>query len=121
MAQLTWTTQKRKIKDLLPYEHNPRVLTKEQHTQLKKSLEKFDLAEIPAVDKDTNRIIAGHMRVKILIELGWGEEEIDVRIPNRKLTDEEFKEYNIRSNLCSRFFKSIVRQSDSTQEVSLSI
>ena len=30
--------------------------------------------------------------------LGRGEEEIDVRMPNRKLTEAEFKEYNLRSN-----------------------
>ena len=28
-----------------------------------------------------------------------GEDEIDVRIPNRKLTEEEFKEYMLRSNI----------------------
>ena len=37
--------------------------------------------------------------MKIMILLGRGDEEIDVRVPNRALTADEFKEYNIRNNL----------------------
>src|SRR5690606_23862346 len=59
---------------------------------------KFNLVEIPAINLD-NKIIAGHQRVFALFEIGRGDELIDVRIPNRMLTDEEFKEYNIRSNI----------------------
>jgi hypothetical protein len=33
------------------------------------------------------------------MELGRGDEFIDVRVPNRELTELEFKEYNIRSNV----------------------
>ena len=97
MKELKWQTEQRKINDLIPYEGNPRKMTEEQATQLKKSLEKFNLAEIPAINTD-NKIIAGHQRIKILQMLGKGNEKIDVRIPNRKLTDEEFREYNLRSN-----------------------
>jgi DNA modification methylase len=95
---LHWRTEKRKVGALLPWSGNPRRLTDEHAEQLKRSLEKFNLVEIPAVDVD-NRLIAGHQRVKILIALGRGAEEIDVRVPNRKLTKEEFEEYNVRSNL----------------------
>jgi DNA modification methylase len=98
MTDLIWTTEKRKINDLIPYEKNPRQMTEKQVEDLKKSLEKFGLVEIPAIDTD-NKIIAGHQRLKIMQLLNRGEEEIDVRIPNRKLTEEEFKEYNVRSNL----------------------
>ena len=31
--------------------------------------------------------------------LGWGNEEIEVRIPIRKLTEEEKKEYSVRANI----------------------
>ena len=51
-----------------------------------------------------NTLIGGHQRVIILFELGRGEEIIDVRIPNRKLTEEEFKEYNLRSNILNGEF-----------------
>lgn len=97
MNNLTWTTQKRKVKDLVPYELNPRKLSDEQASKLKESLERFNLVEIPAIDTD-NKILAGHQRIKTMLLLGRGKEEIDVRVPNRKLTKKEFQEYNIRSN-----------------------
>lgn len=96
-TKLVWTTQKRKINDLIPYEHNPRKLTEEQAKQLKKSIEKFGLVEIPVIDTD-NLLVAGHQRCAMMQLLGRGEEEVDVRVPNRKLTEEEMKEYNVRSN-----------------------
>jgi DNA modification methylase len=98
MGSLIWHTEKRKIKDLIPYELNPRKLSDFQAEKLKSSLNKFNLVEIPAIDTN-NKIIAGHQRIKIMLLLGRGEEEIDVRIPNRSLTEEEFKEYNLRSNI----------------------
>jgi DNA modification methylase len=97
MKHLNWNTEKRKVKNLVPYEPNPRKLPDEQAEKLKESLTKFNLVEIPAIDTD-NKIIAGHQRIKILLLLGRGDEEIDVRVPNRKLTETEFKEYNLRSN-----------------------
>ena len=98
LAPLEWHNEKRKVKDLVPYEYNPRVLTAEKKQLLIKSIDKFNLAEIPAINTD-NKIIAGHQRIKVLMELGRGDEEIDVRLPNRQLTEEEFKQYNISSNV----------------------
>ena len=97
-APLEWRNEKRIVKDLVPYEYNPRKLTEEKKALLIKSIEKFNLAEIPAVNTD-NVIIAGHQRVKVLMDIGRGDEEIDVRIPSRCLTKSEFKEYNITSNV----------------------
>lgn len=96
-SKLVWTTEKRKINDLTPFEKSPRKLSKLQLESLKKSLEIFDLVEIPAVDSD-NIILAGHQRIKVLQLLGRGEEEIDVRIPNRKLSKEEAERYLLGSN-----------------------
>lgn len=95
--KLIWHTEKRKVKDLIPYERNPRQMTDKQKADLEESLKKFNLVEIPAINTD-NTIIAGHMRLKIMMVLGRGEEEIDVRAPNRKLNQKELEEYNIRSN-----------------------
>lgn len=94
---LEWRTEKRKVAELLPYQENPRQMTEKQVKDLTKSLEKFNLVEIPAINTD-NTIVAGHQRISIMHLLGRGEEEVDVRVPNRKLTEEEFKEYNLRSN-----------------------
>ena len=94
--KLEWINEKRKLSDLIPFENNPRYLTDKQKEDLKKSLEKFSLVEVPIIDTD-NKIIAGHQRIKVLKELE-GDIEIDVRIPNRKLTQKEFDEYCVRSN-----------------------
>ena len=97
MTKLTWKTERRKISSLVPYEHNPRKLTEEQARRLQESLEKFNLVEIPAVNTD-GVIIAGHQRLATLKVLGRGEEVVEVRVPSRKLTLAELKEYNLRSN-----------------------
>lgn len=97
MDKLIWKTEQRRIKDLIPADYNPRKLTDAQAKELKKSIEKFNLVEIPAVDVD-GTILAGHQRMAMMETLGREEEMIDVRVPNRKLTDEEAKEYNLRSN-----------------------
>ena len=64
---------------------------------LKRSLEAYNLVEIPAIDLD-GTILAGHQRIKVLQALGRGGEAIDVRVPNRKLTVEEAEGYLIGSN-----------------------
>lgn len=97
MSNLIWKTERRKVADLVPYEHNPRTLSREQAQRLQDSLEKFNLVEIPAVNTD-GVIIAGHQRLATMKALGRGNEIVDVRVPNRKLTEAELKEYNLRSN-----------------------
>ena len=98
LAPLEWYTVQRKVSELIPCDFNPRTISEEELNRLKISLEKFNLVEIPAVDFD-NIIIAGHQRIAAMFILGRGDELIDVRFPNRKLTDEEFKEYMLRSNI----------------------
>ena len=63
--KLSWHNEKRKVNDLIPNPENPRRMTEKQTDELRKSLEKFNLAEIPAVNTD-NKIVAGHMRVATL-------------------------------------------------------
>ncbi|MDR2205766.1 MAG: DNA modification methylase [Flavobacteriaceae bacterium] len=98
LPPLEWYTVKRKVSDLIPCDFNPRQITEEELNRLKVSLERFNLVEIPAIDID-NVLLAGHQRIAALFLLGRGGEDIDVRIPNRKLTEEEFKEYMLRSNI----------------------
>jgi DNA modification methylase len=97
LAPLVWRTEKRRVNDLLPYEKNPRKITDKQMEDLKESLKKFNLAELPTINLD-GKIVAGHMRIKALQLLGRGEELIEVRTPNRKLTPSEFKQYLLTSN-----------------------
>ena len=93
---MKWKTEKRKISDLKECEYNPRQLTKKQYKDLKSSLDKFGLCEIPVINTD-NTIIAGHQRIKILKEKS-PDAEIEARVPSKKLNKEQFDEYLIRSN-----------------------
>jgi len=97
MKKLKWHTEQRIINDLIPYKENPRTITEKQKNDLEESLKRFNLMSIPVINTD-NTIISGHQRMKILQLLGRGNEEIDVRVPNRKLTKKEFKEANLREN-----------------------
>lgn len=97
MEQLKWETKKVKVKDLIQLDINPRKISEDKKQKLVGSLEKFNLVEIPAVNTDL-QIIGGNQRVTALLLVGRGEEEIDVRFPNRKLTKKEVKEYAIISN-----------------------
>lgn len=94
---LIWKTVSKKVDDLVPQGINPRKISDKQMSDLKKSLQKYGLVEIPAIDFD-GTILAGHQRIKALQLLGLGDELIDVRVPNRKLTEKESKEYLIGSN-----------------------
>jgi len=96
-AKLIWHTETRRVGELIPYEKNPRTLSDKQCRDLEVSINKFNLVEIPAINKD-NTVIAGHARLKIMKLIGRGEEEIEVRVPNRLLTKSEFEEYLLRSN-----------------------
>ena len=95
--KLIWHTETHKVSDLLPYDKNPRKINDKQMSDLKRSLKKFNLAELPAMNLD-HTLIAGHQRIKALQLLGRGEETIEIRVPNRQLSESEFKDYLITSN-----------------------
>jgi hypothetical protein len=96
MHDITWSTQKRDLKDLKDHSKNPRRISKSQMHQLKKSLSKFNYCELAAINLD-NTILAGHMRIKALKSLKK-KTPIEVRVPSRLLSAEEAEEYLIRSN-----------------------
>ncbi|MBI2473944.1 DNA modification methylase [Candidatus Uhrbacteria bacterium] len=94
---ITWKTETRRVRDLIEYQGNPRIISDHQMEILQKSLKKFSLAEIPAINTD-NTVLAGNQRIKGLALLGKMDEFIDVRVPSRKLTEKEAEEYLLVSN-----------------------
>ncbi len=96
-TNLTWKTEKRIISQLIGHPKNPRKMSESQMRNLQESIARFNLVEIPVVDTD-NTILAGHQRLKAMQLAGRGEEEIDVRVPNRALSETEREEYLLRSN-----------------------
>ena len=96
-TKLTWTTQRRKVNDLVPMDTNPRKISEAKRMKLIESLQKFNLVDLPVIDTD-NTVVSGHQRLRALQAIGRGDEEIEVRMPNRHLTDQELKQYNLLAN-----------------------
>ena len=94
---LEWHNEKRVAKSLVPCEQNPNVNTDVQFSNLKKSIKRTGYVETIVIDVD-GTIVAGEHRWCALMEMGKADEEIDVRVPNRKLTRQEFDQYLIASN-----------------------
>ncbi len=95
--KLAWLTEKRSVSELIPNENNPRIMSPKQIEDLKRSLKKFNLVEIPVIDT-SNKVLAGHQRLMVLKLLGRENEIIEVRVPNRKLTQKEYDQYLLTSN-----------------------
>ena len=95
MEKITWTTEKRKTADLKPADYNPRKISERERADLMASIQEFNEVE-PVVINTTGRLIGGHQRISIYIDLGI--EEIDVRVPSRELTLEEEVRLNLRLN-----------------------
>jgi DNA modification methylase len=97
MEKLIWITEQRIVKELIPTDYNPRVRNEKKQQKLQNSLSKFNLVETPVINLD-NHIIAGQRRWEAFFESGKENETIDVRVPNRMLTEEEVREYILISN-----------------------
>ncbi|MDU1892827.1 MAG: DNA modification methylase [Dysgonomonas sp.] len=97
MSKLFWTTQKRRVKDLIPRDYNPRSRDKKGQSILKESLDKFGLVDTPVINLD-EQLISGHRRLEYYIEHNMPDEMIDVRVPSRMLTEEEVKQYMLLAN-----------------------
>lgn len=98
---MKWLSEKRNILDLKPALYNPRKWSDKETADLTKSIERFDLAD-PIIINKNNTVVGGHFRLKILKEKGVTE--VDVRVPERELTEAEEKELNIRLNKNSGSF-----------------
>ena len=88
---------KRKIKDLIRAEYNPRKITPVEEFDLRESLMRFGLVEPIIININKERkdiVIGGHQRLKIWQELG--NDEIDCN--QIDLTLDKERELNIRLN-----------------------
>lgn len=96
-TKLIWKTDLRKVSDLSVNEDNARTISDRMKGELKKSFAKFDYVEPIVIDAD-NRVISGNQRLSILIDDGKHDEEIEVRVPSRKLSKKEFDQYSLIAN-----------------------
>ncbi len=92
---ISWTNEKRMIKELIPATYNPRQATEKEESDLAISIDRFSLAD-PIIINRNNTVIGGHFRLRMLERKGISE--CDVRVPNRLLDVVEEKELNLRLN-----------------------
>src|SRR5690349_9003156 len=97
MQALNWSTIQVKVRDIIPSDFNPRKITSEKREALRRSLDKFNLVDIPVLNYDKS-LISGHRRLEVLILADRADDIIDARYPNRQLTEAEAKEYMVIAN-----------------------
>lgn len=90
-SDIIWKNGKRLIKDLVPWEYNPRTINSSKLKLLKNSLKENGYFNPIVIDTD-NTVVCGHQRLRTFLKIGMGDDEIDVRIPDRALTKKEFKD-----------------------------
>lgn len=100
MKKITWTTEKRKVKDLLPADYNPRKMDEQERRDLEESIEEFGqvVPIVVNIGKRKDVLIGGHQRTKIYADLGY--KEVDVMVPSRQLNKEEEK--RLKRNLLTK-------------------
>ncbi len=96
MKKLSWTTGVREVKDLLPWQENPRKISKQALDKLKEKITQNGFHSVIVIDTD-NTILSGNQRKTALMELGI--DTVDVMIPSRKLSDAERRRIGIESNI----------------------
>ncbi len=92
---IIWSSEKRMISELIPAKYNPRQASEKEEKDLDLSIDRFSLAD-PIIINRNNTVIGGHFRLRILQRKDI--QEVDVRVPNRLLSESEEKELNLRLN-----------------------
>lgn len=92
---IEWKVEKRKLAELKCYEKNPRKITEEAFEKLKSRITKRGFHDILKILPD-GTILSGNQRKRALTELGY--EEVDVKVPDRELTQAEIDSVVLESN-----------------------
>ena len=95
--KIQWTDKTASLIDLVPWERNPREISKKAFKALKDSLRDNGLFRPIVVQNDGVSVIGGHQRIRALQELGI--KEVPVKVPHRQLTNDEFRRIAIQDNL----------------------
>lgn len=93
---LQWQSRTVNVAELIPFEKNPRKISADDFEHLKASLREDGYHQRIIATPDL-RIIGGHQRIRALKELGF--ETIEVLVPDREISDEQFKRILVRDNL----------------------
>lgn len=92
--------EKKKVTELIPADYNPRKDLKPgdpEYEKLKRSIEQFGYVEPVIWNHTTGRVVGGHQRLKVLIDMGITEVECVVV----ELSEEKEKALNVALNKIS--------------------
>lgn len=92
---IQWKEENKLLKELSPFERNPRTITESQFDKLKQSIVQDGYHTRIKATPD-GRIIGGHQRLKALKALGFTE--VSVLVPDRDIDDEAFVRMCLRDN-----------------------
>ena len=87
-GKITWTNEKRRLGDLIPWPRNPRMIKQDQGKRLVQSLEEFNQVEPIAIGPG-NVLYNGHQRLNVWAAEHGEDLEVDVRVASRPLTEKE--------------------------------
>lgn len=93
---MNWTNEKRQLRELVPWEKNPRQINKDQARRLRQSLGEFGQV-LPICIDPNNTIIDGHQRNSVwsLADEYGPKYTVDVRVASRELSDKEQQKLTI--------------------------
>lgn len=92
---IKWHLEQRKISELRNWEKNPRTISKKAFKELEKSVDALGNFE-PLVINIDGTVIAGNQRLRL--EIKKGNNEVDVYVPERELSEGEVKKIGVISN-----------------------
>ncbi len=95
MTSIAWIAEVRKVTDLKPLEKNPRKITKAAIEKMKDRIQKRGFHDVVKIDTG-GTVLSGNVRLEALTELGITE--VNVLLPDRKLTKEERDAVVLESN-----------------------
>ena len=85
---LTWTNERRRLGDLIPWSRNPRQIKKAEAARLAESLDDFGQVDVFALGPD-NQLYNGHQRLAVWSLEHGPDYEVDVRVSSRPLSEKE--------------------------------
>ncbi len=94
--KIIWREEVRQLKDLKPFENNPRTVPSEQFKKLIENIQENGFTNRLLVTQD-NLVLGGNQRLRALKKLGYTE--IQVLVPDRELTREQIDRINVTDNL----------------------
>jgi hypothetical protein len=97
IMKLKWNTKIINMDEIRVSEINPRKWERKQIKEMNDSIEQFGYTRLIMLDFD-NVIVAGNLCFYTLKNIRNQSGKIEVRYPNRKLTEAEFKKYMVIDN-----------------------